>query len=255
MFDDFAIIEEEKQLQPQNTPQDNNTSSLSDIAQYIDDSSVLDAIEVDRNLPLELENIAEEIESELKSENPGVHFNFNEFSAQRDADEREAIEDSITNLQTLLANQFAEFKNLPYRLYAVFMHRGSVSFGHYWIYLYDFRKDIWRKYNDEYVTEVQNLDEIFYNLNDTNPSTPYFLVYVNDNMIDRLVEPVCRKIPQYWSSETTEQAPLYATDGMNMDLAFNEAVSEPVKKSQGAPFENATSPLRQEDWYWPTTES
>lgn len=96
----------------------------------------------------------------------------------------------------MISNQFDEFRNLPYRLYAVFVHHGSVSFGHYWIYINDFRKNIWRKYNDEYVTEVQNLDEIFKNTENTNPPTPYFLVYINENMKDRLVDPVCRDITQ-----------------------------------------------------------
>jgi ubiquitin carboxyl-terminal hydrolase 25/28 len=102
----------------------------------------------------------------------------------------------IETIQTQISNQFAEYKNLPYRLYAVFVHRGSVSFGHYWIYIYDFNRDIWRKYNDEYVTEVQNLDEIFKNNDPANPPTPYFLVYINDRMRDRLVDPVCRDLAE-----------------------------------------------------------
>lgn len=96
----------------------------------------------------------------------------------------------------MIGSQFSEYQKLPYRLYAVFMHHGSVSFGHYWIYIYDFRNDVWRKYNDEYVTEVQNLDEIFKNNQPSNPPTPYFLVYINEQMKDRLVDPVCRDIAQ-----------------------------------------------------------
>ncbi|CAI7606909.1 unnamed protein product [Penicillium pancosmium] len=108
--------------------------------------------------------------------------------------ELQSLDTEIETIQTQISNQFAEYRYLPYRLYAVFVHRGSVSFGHYWIYIYDFNRDIWRKYNDEYVTEVQNLDEIFKNNDPANPPTPYFLVYINDKMRDRLVDPVCRDL-------------------------------------------------------------
>lgn len=94
----------------------------------------------------------------------------------------------------MISSQFVDFKHLAYRLFAVFVHSGTVSFGHYYIYIYDFKQDIWRKYNDEYVTEVQNLDEIFKSQDRQNPPTPYFLVYVNDTMKDRLASPVCREM-------------------------------------------------------------
>lgn len=94
----------------------------------------------------------------------------------------------------MISSQFADYRHLAYRLHAVFVHRGSVSFGHYWIYIYDFKKNIWRKYNDSEVTEVQDPSEIFQDRQEQNPPTPYFLVYVNDTMKDRLVNPVCREI-------------------------------------------------------------
>ncbi|CAI7583871.1 unnamed protein product [Penicillium palitans] len=106
----------------------------------------------------------------------------------------QAVDQEIKDTQTMISSQFADFNNLPYRLYAVFVHHGSVSFGHYYIYIFDFDKNIWRKYNDEYVTEVQNMDEIFKNDSTSNPPTPYFLVYVNDGMKDRLANPVCREV-------------------------------------------------------------
>lgn len=105
-----------------------------------------------------------------------------------------AVEKEIESTKSKISHQFDDYKALPYRLYAVFIHHGSVNFGHYWIYIFDFKKNVWRKYNDTYVTEVQNLDEIFKNQEEQNPPTPYFLVYVNDAMKDRLVSPVHRDI-------------------------------------------------------------
>lgn len=104
----------------------------------------------------------------------------------------------------MLSSQFSSLGKLPYLLYAVFVHHGSVSFGHYWIYIRDFEKDVWRKYNDEYVTEVQNLDEIFKQTDTKNPPTPYFVVYINDDMWSRVVDPVCRDIPEWPTDASTE---------------------------------------------------
>jgi len=135
------------------------------------------------------------------------------------------VEQEIKNTQTMIATQFADYKHLAYRLYAVFMHQGSVEFGHYYIYIYDFKKNVWRKYNDSEITEVQNPAEIFENQGRVNPPTPYFLVYVNAAMKDRLVEPVCREIfeavpneaePRLESSAAIYDGP--STDATTMDV-------------------------------------
>lgn len=105
----------------------------------------------------------------------------------------------------MTSNLFAEYKHLAYRLYAVFMHHGSVEFGHYYIYIYDFEKNIWRKYNDNDVREVQDTAEIFAVQQSENPPTPYFLVYVNDTMKDRLANPVCREVFDPFPSEQSQQ--------------------------------------------------
>lgn len=110
------------------------------------------------------------------------------------------MEKEIESTKAKIFHQFDGYQALPYRLYAVFIHHGSVNFGHYWIYIYDFKKNIWRKYNDTYVTEVQDPDEIFKCQEEQNPPTPYFLVYINDEMKDRLASPVHRDI-------TKDQAP------------------------------------------------
>ena len=102
----------------------------------------------------------------------------------------------MKTLSTQIHSQFNDLRTIPYRLHSVFIHRGFVSSGHYWIYIYDFSKKIWRKYNDGYVTEVKDVKEIFERDPETRPSTPYFLVYIKDNLKDVLVDPVCRDIPE-----------------------------------------------------------
>ena len=51
---------------------------------------------------------------------------------------------------------------------------------------------MWRKYNDEKVTQVRDTNEIFHASTDQRPPTPYFLVYVKDECKEDLVEPLCR---------------------------------------------------------------
>ena len=74
------------------------------------------------------------------------------------------------------------------------MHRGTTNAGHYWIYIFDFEKDCWRSYNDERVTLVKDKREIFDPPSGDRPATPYFLVYVQDDIKQALVDPVCRQV-------------------------------------------------------------
>lgn len=171
------------------------------------------------SLSNEVDELARAADAELQCKQE-----FQTYQMISEANSPSALCKEIESTQAQISNQFAEYQNLGYRLYAVFVHRGSVSFGHYWIYIYDFNRDIWRKYNDEYVTEVQNLDEIFKNTDPTNPPTPYFLVYINDKMKDRLVDPVCRDIaepmPDVHNTETgpTNASPPTETTGEDVHM-------------------------------------
>ncbi|CCF58154.1 hypothetical protein KAFR_0D05070 [Kazachstania africana CBS 2517] len=89
------------------------------------------------------------------------------------------IYDEINLIENKIDHQFDEFRDIGYSLFAVFIHRGEASYGHYWVYIKDpERSGIWRKYNDETVTEV-NEEEVF-NFTEGNTATPYFLVFVKD---------------------------------------------------------------------------
>ena len=101
---------------------------------------------------------------------------------------------SIIALESKIGYQFDKFQDIGYSLFAVFIHRGEASYGHYWVYIKDFEKDgIWRKYNDETVTEVPQL-EVF-NFTESNTATPYFLVYVRDTHQND-IEPLKRIVSQ-----------------------------------------------------------
>lgn len=116
-----------------------------------------------------------------------------------------------------ISSQFVDKREIPYRLQSVFIHVGSATFGHYWIYIRDFEKDMWRKYNDESVSAVSDLSQIFDQDPSDRPPTPYFLVYVKDDVKNRLVDPVCRNIPE----EALRQQ---QTGPENSDTVMNDAI-------------------------------
>jgi ubiquitin carboxyl-terminal hydrolase 25/28 len=205
----------------------NTKNVLEGVAEIESDGS----LEISPKLLNELDQLCQSVQAELHCKNSSIdqsssfqHTNF--YFA--------AVDQEIQSIQASLSNQFSRFGKVPYLLYAVFMHHGSVSFGHYWIYIRDFVKGIWRKYNDEYVTEVQNLDEIFKNNDTKNPPTPYFLVYIHDDMWSRLVDPVCRDIPEWQTDASTEDT--------EATTAMEDVQSPGITVSIGPPaYEEATS--------------
>lgn len=69
---------------------------------------------------------------------------------------------------------FEGYKQHGYRLHALFIHKGDVSYGHYWIYIRNPESGKFLKYNDEYVSEASD-EEVFSFV--TQPATPYFIVF------------------------------------------------------------------------------
>ncbi|KAL8738538.1 MAG: hypothetical protein Q9181_000698 [Wetmoreana brouardii] len=117
-------------------------------------------------------------------------------AAVESREELAVINARIKDLTRFISSQFndEEFRKMPYRLQSVFIHIGSASYGHYWIYIRDFKKNMWRKYNDESVSAVTDISQIFDPEPGDRPPTPYFLVYVRDDLKDELVDPVCREV-------------------------------------------------------------
>jgi ubiquitin carboxyl-terminal hydrolase 25 len=123
---------------------------------------------------------------------------------------RLSIEEETLRTDLRAAWADPSFQTLPYQLHAVFIHRGMVSSGHYWVYIFDHPGRLWRKYNDGYVTEVSDpAAEIFGKQPGDRPATPMFFVYVKQAQASELAEVVRRELPPEASSEE-EQAMLDA---------------------------------------------
>ena len=147
-------------------------------------------VEIPESLMENIEEAAKECNNELE----GRASSFASFHKPYLLIIQTALESQIKDLRTNISSQFNDLRSIPYRLASVFIHVGSHNTGHYWIYIYDFAAKIWRKYNDEKITEVRDTKEIFEAPGTTRPPTPYYLVYVKDESRVQLVDPVCRDV-------------------------------------------------------------
>ena len=71
------------------------------------------------------------------------------------------------------------FSKVPYRLHAILVHEGQANGGHYWSYIFDSAKGVWRKFNDVTVTET-TWDEVQReSIGGYRNTSAYCLVYVD----------------------------------------------------------------------------
>jgi ubiquitin carboxyl-terminal hydrolase 25 len=104
-------------------------------------------------------------------------------------------EDAVREWTSLNAERATLFDSLAdhkYRLHAVICHTGTAKAGHYWVWIHDFGKKVWRKYNDTTVTEVPE-DNFTGQLQDEEP---YYLAYVREQGLDSLVNVPPRHKPE-----------------------------------------------------------
>lgn len=95
------------------------------------------------------------------------------------------IEEEKTQAKEELAGLFSGMDSVAYRLHAVICHGGGLGGGHYWVWIYDFDKSVWRKYNDERVEVHTDNAKVLADLNASGD--PYYLAYVRQSDVDTLV--------------------------------------------------------------------
>ena len=159
------------------------------------------------------------------------------------------LESQIKDLRAKIVSQFSDLRQCPYRLSAVFIHRGSTNAGHYWIYIYDFKAKLWRSYNDEKVTLVTDVREIFDPPKGQRPPTPYFLVYVTDDEREALVDPICRKVTEA-PPEEAEDVPMEQYEPIELEdpISSTYAALQPSVVSSGPSGEVGWDDSQQKDF-------
>ena len=152
-----------------------------------------------------LQAIKEEEEEDLEA--PSIKENLPTSLKQKAAELDHALAKITQKLEELsrkMEAQFAGFKSVPYRLYALCIHKGGMGFGHYWLYIHDFANGIWRKYNDDKIDIIDNPKiTIFQEPTGSRPPTPNYVIYIQDDIKEKIVEPLCRH-PNSVASEEIE---------------------------------------------------
>jgi ubiquitin carboxyl-terminal hydrolase 25/28 len=154
--------------------------------------TVPDVLEETANFLESLDKAAEEklvdVEENVVSAEPHLADSLRRRSSEIRL-EIESLDGEMKQLDEQINAVFKDCRDHPYRLHSVFMHSGSAKGGHYWIYIFDTQNQIWRKYNDEYVDEVDP-KEIF---EQQGKATSTSVVYVQEDRVNELTEAVLRK--------------------------------------------------------------
>ncbi|KAG0690535.1 ubiquitin-specific protease ubp2 [Pichia californica] len=126
-----------------------------------------------------------------------------------------SINNELDLLHNNITKQFDGFNNVGYSIFAIFIHRGQASYGHYFIYIRDPKSNVFRKYNDETVSEVP-IEEVF-NFSDGNTSTPYYLSFIKDELLDKIT-PLERDIFVEQSISKLENEESISDVNLHMDV-------------------------------------
>ncbi|KAI5291489.1 ubiquitin-specific protease ubp2, partial [Ascosphaera acerosa] len=162
-----------------------------------------------------------------------------------------AIDARAAELSRSIKHEFDDQRRFAYRLYAVFIHSGQAAYGHYWIYIHDFDKGLWRKYNDEYVTEVSDDSEI-YKEDPRGIANPYLLVYVREDLKNDMVRPVVRDM----SARPRGNSPLTADTSRESESAPTGAMlNDPGSRSLSDPTSDSQRPTTHDKDLHMTTSS
>ncbi|KAI1429004.1 hypothetical protein F5Y12DRAFT_782250 [Xylaria sp. FL1777] len=122
------------------------------------------------------------------SYNPGTEsFTFADtlWQAGQNVDDTDCSD--LLNLRKEEASAFDSMKQHKFLLHAMICHGGGMNAGHYWVWIRDFKKQVWYKYNDSLVTkDSRNSQQVIDELN--NSGDPYYVAYVREELKDDLVE-------------------------------------------------------------------
>ncbi|KAI0545431.1 cysteine proteinase [Xylaria curta] len=95
--------------------------------------------------------------------------------------------EELRELRREAADAFGSIEKQKYCLHAMICHGGGMNAGHYWVWVRDFKNQVWYKYNDSLVTkDSRHTQQVIDELN--NSGDPYYVAYVRDELKHELVE-------------------------------------------------------------------
>ncbi len=99
------------------------------------------------------------------------------------------LETSVQEVDSAVSSMYSEpdLNRLEYRLHAVMVHEGSVNSGHYWAYVFDSRRDVWLKFNDNSVSEATWEELQKESVGGHSNASAYSLVYLRSSKSEMLM--------------------------------------------------------------------
>ena len=166
-------------------PADDPVTPTATAADVPDDADISDFLTV------ELEDLQSEIDREL-------------------AQLRQFKEDMLVSASTTASFDPAA---VTYRLHAVICHSGGLRAGHYWVWINDHERGVWRKFNDSEVTEKTDAADVLASMG----GDPYYLCYVRAHDRAAHVDSPIRPLATSTSTTTVLEAP-EAPEDTDQDL-------------------------------------
>jgi hypothetical protein len=146
----------------------------------------------DRPADVEVDSVLDGVEANTKAAVTESPVEADETNGANPTNALKVKKDLETHLESIFNTD--DLQKDPYRLYAVTIHSGTSSGGHYVIYIRDFQNDTWRRYSDTEVKNADSMQDIIYATTSTR-ETSTTIFYVQEDRIADLTQPLCRHIP------------------------------------------------------------
>ncbi|KAI1377874.1 cysteine proteinase [Hypoxylon crocopeplum] len=142
--------------------------------------------------------------SSLPINEPRISDKFSDIVWEGSAPLDELSRRELVDLQKREEITFDAMTKEKYNIHAVICHRGGTAAGHYWVWIRDFKRNAWYRYNDETVTEdSRDTEAVLKDLNEAGD--PYYVAYVRDEIKDDLVDVPQRRKPESEGTPATDR--------------------------------------------------
>ena len=102
----------------------------------------------------------------------------------------QSLESAIQRIEHQIETMYTDdsLRQLEYQLHAVMVHEGSVDSGHYWAYVFDHRRKVWLKFNDNAVNEASWDELAKESMGGHSNTSAYSLVYIDTSKPELLMD-------------------------------------------------------------------
>lgn len=94
----------------------------------------------------------------------------------------EKLNKDLMNYKREYENIYSNMKSKKYILTAILMHEGKAESGHYYSYILDYGRQIWRRFSDIQVIDELNEEQILKEAYGMDNKSAYFLVYCSEKI-------------------------------------------------------------------------